>query len=596
MTYDITVTNNNPAAATAATVTDTLPLNLTRVSASSTEFSCPGSVGDTSIVCTLNVTLGSGDSGTITVVAAVPASQAAGQVTNSATVSAVTPPDANSANDTGPVMTDIVNVADLVITKTDDVDPSILVGNDITYTIMVANNGPSDAPNVIVSDMLPAEVTFVSIMPDQGACSDQTPPGLQCELGTIAASGNATITLVVTAQTAGSAVNMASVTSDATEGNPGDESAMETTTILDVVLSIGKSAQSPPFTAGGNETYVITVNNSGGATANGVVVSDILPAVAGVGFVSAVPNDGSSCGEAAGTITCNLNPIAGGAAVMITVTISLAGDIVDQTSLTNQFSVTATEDPAGDSDSIQTLVDNVADLVVTKTGPPDPVVAGTQIMYTVTVMNNGPSTALNVVATDTLPAEVGSLTTSGCSEDPSGVPTCTLGNIASGNSAQYTITGTVQDGFMGNISNSVTVGSSSQEGNAGDETDTHDNSVLNIDLSITKTAQSPPFTAGGNETYVITVTNTGGGTANGVVVSDILPAVAGVGFVSAVPNDGSSCAEAAGTVTCNLNPIAGGAAVMITVTISLAGGRHCGPDKSDESVQRDGDRRSNRRQ
>ncbi len=579
VTYDITVTNNNPADATAATVTDTLPLNLTRVSASSTEFSCPGSVGDTSIVCTLNVTLGNGDSGTITIVAAVPASQAAGQVTNSATVSAVTPPDANSANDTGPVMTDIVNVADLVITKTDDVDPSILVGNNITYTIMIANNGPSDAPNVIVSDMLPVEVTFVSITPSQGACSDQMPPGLQCELGTIAASGNASITLVATAQTAGSAVNMASVTSDATEGNAGDESATETTTILDVVLSIAKTAQSPPFTAGGNETYVITVNNSGGATANGVVVSDILPAVAGVGFVSAVPNDGSSCAEAAGTVTCNLNPITGGGSVMITVTISLAGDIADLTSLTNQFSVTATEDPTGDNGSIQTLVDNVADLVVTKTGPPDPVLAGSQIVYTVTVLNNGPSTALNVVATDTLPVEVGSAATSDCAGDPNGVPTCTLGNIASGDAVQYTITGTVQDGFMGNISNSVTVGSSSQEGNAGDETDTHDNEVVDeADLEVAKTQTSPAgdVRAGETVTYTITVTNNGPAGATGATVTDVLPA--SLTRVSAASAE-FSCPGNVGdtTITCTLNgTLANGASGTITVVAAVPASQTAG--------------------
>ena len=175
--------------------------------------------------------------------------------------------------------------------------------------------------------------------------------------------------------------------------------------------------------------------------------------------------------------------------------------------------MTATEDPTGDSDSIQTLVDNIADLVVTKTGPPDPVLAGSQIVYTVTVLNNGPSTALNVVATDMLPAEVSSATTSGCVEDLNGVPTCTLGNIASGTAVQYTITGTVQAGLMGNISNSVSVASSSQEGNPGNETDTHDNEVVDeADLQVAKTQTSPAgdVRAGETVTYTITVTNNPG--------------------------------------------------------------------------------------
>ena len=76
-------------------------------------------------------------------------------------------------------------------------------------------------------------------------------------------------------------------------------------------------------------------------------------------------------------------------------------------------------------------------------------VAGTGLTYTIEVSNAGPSDAQNVVVTDTLPAGVTLVATSGCAEDPAGVPTCTLGTIAAGGSASYTVMVTVDSGPSG---------------------------------------------------------------------------------------------------------------------------------------------------
>jgi len=92
---------------------------------------------------------------------------------------------------------------------------------------------------------------------------------------------------------------------------------------------------------------------------------------------------------------------------------------------------------ASDSDfilgSISTdALPEAADLSISKSDTPDPVVAGNMVIYTVTVTNAGPNDAQGVFVTDTLPASVTFIQTAGCAEDPSGVPTCTLGNIAAG--------------------------------------------------------------------------------------------------------------------------------------------------------------------
>jgi uncharacterized repeat protein (TIGR01451 family) len=84
---------------------------------------------------------------------------------------------------------------DVQIVKTATPDP-VAVGDDLTYTLTVTNNGPNDAVDVVVTDTLQAGVTWVSTVPSQGSCS--VPSGVTCELGSIANGNSATVTIVVT--------------------------------------------------------------------------------------------------------------------------------------------------------------------------------------------------------------------------------------------------------------------------------------------------------------------------------------------------------------------------------------------------------------
>ena len=71
----------------------------------------------------------------------------------------------------------------------------------------------------------------------------------------------------------------------------------------------------------------------------------------------------------------------------------------------------------------------LADLAITKLDDADPVEAGGQLTYTVTVANLGEDPAAGVVVTEILPAGVTFVSTTGCAEDDTGVPTCSLGAI-----------------------------------------------------------------------------------------------------------------------------------------------------------------------
>lgn len=104
-------------------------------------------------------------------------------------------------------------IVDLGIVKTDNPDP-VSVNSNLTYTLTVTNHHPTNnATNVVVTDNLPASVTYVSATPSQGTCS-QAGGVVTCNLGVVNATANATITIVVTPTVTGTITNNVSVTSN----------------------------------------------------------------------------------------------------------------------------------------------------------------------------------------------------------------------------------------------------------------------------------------------------------------------------------------------------------------------------------------------
>src|SRR5262249_32371807 len=69
--------------------------------------------------------------------------------------------DPNPDNNAASLTTTVNTQADLAITETDSPDP-VAAGSDLTYTLTVQNNGPSDAQDVALGATLPANTTLVS--------------------------------------------------------------------------------------------------------------------------------------------------------------------------------------------------------------------------------------------------------------------------------------------------------------------------------------------------------------------------------------------------------------------------------------------------
>ena len=232
----------------------------------------------------------------------------AGTITNQAEVaSGVDDPDAAnnsaSADDDGRPGRRPVD-----LTKSDSPDP-VLAGQPLTYSLSVANAGPSDATGVELTDDLPAGVTFDSATPSQGTCSESSGT-VTCTLGTIANGANASVSIRSHRSPRATITNQASVSSDAADLVAGNNSASASTTVDPAAdLSLTKSDSPDPVLAGQLLTYTLTAQNAGPSGATGVSVTDTLPA--GVTFESATPSQGT-CSESSGTVTCALGTIASG--------------------------------------------------------------------------------------------------------------------------------------------------------------------------------------------------------------------------------------------------------------------------------------------
>ena len=152
----------------------------------------------------------------------------------------------------------------------------------------------------------------------QGACSGTVT--VVCELGTLAAGAQATVTINVIPTVTGNLSNAAMVAAFETDPDPANNSSTETTTVqpsdpATADLAIIAAAVADPMASGQRFIYTLTVRNGGPATATGVQLTNDLPR--GIALEQITPSQGS-CG---GTdpVLCALGALTSGAAATVTI-------------------------------------------------------------------------------------------------------------------------------------------------------------------------------------------------------------------------------------------------------------------------------------
>ena len=146
---------------------------------------------------------------------------ASGCLSNTATVASTTS-DPSSANNSDTATTTVSASADLSIAKSDAPDP-VNAGAALTYTLAVTNLGPDNAASVMVTDGLPAGLSFVSATATQGTCTNSG-GAVSCALGSLASNAFAAITIQATTTGAGLWTNFATAACSTLAWNSGNPS------------------------------------------------------------------------------------------------------------------------------------------------------------------------------------------------------------------------------------------------------------------------------------------------------------------------------------------------------------------------------------
>ncbi|MES2934763.1 MAG: IPTL-CTERM sorting domain-containing protein [Pseudomonadota bacterium] len=572
--YNVIVTNSGPDSAANITLNDPIPAGMTFVSAtqnSGPAFNCttPAVGTDGVISCTV-ASMASGASADFTFTLNIPVATASGiNFTNIASVSNDTF-DPNEENNTASANTNTpANFADLGLTKSGP--DSGLPDSDITYTINLVNGGPAAAQTVELTDALPGDMTFVSLN-STGGFSCTTPAvgaggTVSCTIATLASGANASFTLIghVPSGTVSETTytNTAAVTS-AQDPSDENDSASVTTTISSADLSISVSGPAS-VNAGAALSYALTVTNAGPDAVNpATTVVNTLPT--GATNASGSGSGWSCSAPASGTITCSSNAMTASGASFPVLTIAMTAPAVPGNAQNSALVPSLTDpNPGNNTGSASTNVIAQADVAITKNGP-TAAVSGQNIAYTIVVTNNGPSPADGVIVTDPTPAGANFVSNSGAC---SGVFPCNLGTLNAGQSATITSTFSTAGAFSGTVTNTATVSSTTADTNsANDSATASTNIAAGVDLSITKSASAGPYLAGAPITYTIVVSNAGPGSANGVTMTDVIPA--GTSFVSATPSQGSCSGTS--TVSCSLGTLTDGGSATIIIQLTLPSG------------------------
>ncbi len=543
LTYTLQVLNNGPDEAENVVITEALPAGVSGAVTS-------GCNEDPAGIPTCNIgNILPGTSKNVTVTVTVNAAAGA-TLLNTATVSADTD-DPNVANNQANEATDVgAGSADLLIFIDDDVDP-ITAGDTLTYTVDVLNNGPDAAPGVVVTTTLPPSVTS----PMTAGCAEDPNGSASCSLGEIPAGSSAQFTITVQTDpgTLDPLVATTSVTSDANDSLPDNNSSTEATTVevvgdVDLFLFITDSAD--PVDAGMPLTYTFYVGNRGPGTAEGTVLT--LP----------VSNDflntsTTGCSEdPGGAPVCTLGTVEPGSTKVVSFTGELPSTLSGTVELAASVDSANPELAPADNGGLETTTvigtPGMADLVLSIEEAADPVAAGDSVIYRVTVLNLGPNLAESVVISAAPTPEFTGVTSTGCQGDPAGWPSCSLGNLEPGLPVTVTFEASVDLTASGVIQQQVSVQSTTDDPDTNNNSDVESTTIESVglaDLKITFSEAAATAAPMGTALYAVTVENLGPDPAENVSVETAITGAVGTATTVGCGEDPS------GVPTCTLGTI-----------------------------------------
>jgi len=301
-----------------------------------------------------------------------------------------------------------------------------LLGQDVTYNLVVKNTGTSVAKDVVVTDPVPTGLSHSSGKRE-----------LAFPVGDLAPGQSKPLAVTLKANQRGKVCN----TATATSSNAGKVSDDACTVVLVPGLKVEKSGTKEQI-LGRNADYEIVVSNTGDTTLQNVVVSDVAPAET---TIVAAPGATLAGNKATWTIA-SLAPGAK-ATQAIKLTSKVAG--------THCNTVTASSGGLNDAAKACTLWKGIAAVLLEVVDDPDPIQVGESTTYTIKVTNQGFADIHNMKITASFGDHVTPVSTPQGTVSSKGATFPTVATLAAKQSVTYTIT--VKGSSVGDSRNKISL-------------------------------------------------------------------------------------------------------------------------------------------
>ena len=498
--YTIVVVNNGPDKSFNVTVGDLLPDGVKFISSNGQYNPDTGVwfVGD----------LDNNESAILKIVVQV---IKVGNITNNVNVTG-TGHDTNLTNNNDSVS---VSVPDCVILDISKVANStvIVAGENVGYTVVINNYGPSVASDVVLKDVYNVKELFGLQYSLNG--KDWFNYNEAINLGNIDVGASVTVYFraKVNASVRGDVLNTVNITTsvDDARGNFSDNETVNV--IADTTLVVIKDAEIKELNPGDIIHYIITVTADGSSDSLNVNLRDILD--------NKLLDINSAKYSINGGILSDFNGniYLGNMLTGTAVTVDIWAKVLSSADrdVFNLVNVTSDEHPEGNTSNVSVHV-RIVDLAVDKLVNNSVPKYLDMIEYTIVVVNNGPDKSFNVTVGDLLPDGVKFISSNGQYNPDTGV--WFVGDLDNNESAILKIV--VQVIKVGNITNNVNVTGTGHDTNLTNNNDSVSVSVPDcVILDISKVANSTVIVAGENVGYTVTVTNYGPSVATNVVLKDI---------------------------------------------------------------------------
>ncbi|MEU4693461.1 isopeptide-forming domain-containing fimbrial protein [Actinoplanes sp. NPDC023714] len=486
------------------------------------------------------------------------------------------------------------------------------VGDVLTYTVNAVNQGGNPAKNVILTDDLPAGVTFVpgSLKSITGSATTTVSDAADSDTGEYdaasrtvrvragagagASSGGqvpvgesrsfsyqvrVTAAVAATVISNDAAVPYLDPLSNATVTSTSPATAVTVAPAADLAVTAAVSA--PGTIAGQGAATVLSIVNKGPNTAAAVQASAVVPfGITGIGATS--PQ--GTCGVSGYVATCDIPSLAAGA----TATMTITGTVIPQATPGVQATLTASAasgtyeiNQADNATSVSSTVVTVTNLRVTQTYSPSVPVAGATVTYTATVTNQGPSTARDIVLTDPIATGstfVSASTSGGTCALAAATRTveCSIPNTDPGVPRTVTIVVQLDSTGTGAVNNAVSVSSSTPESDVTDNNHSVQSAgTAEADVGVQLTIAASSAKPGDTVPFTLTVTNNGPSAATNVSFNTVVP----VGFTVNRPASPFCTATA-----CTFPVLSASAVVKISGTVTVGASAAAGTQRSSTTV------------